>query len=112
MRWVRLVLRLGLAGVFLYAACPKLRQPWLLFAMSIDSYGMLPQWAVLAIARTLPWFELLLVLLLPSGIGLRYVALAASLQLLIFLSVMVPAWMKGLAIDCGCFGAAEAIDRK
>src|SRR3954464_9925770 len=112
MRWVRLFLRLALAGIFIYAAYTKLRQPWLLFAMSIDSYGMLPQWAVLAVARTLPWFELLLGLLLASGIGLRYVALAASLQLLIFLSVMVRAWMKGLGIDCGCFGAGEALGWK
>ena len=109
MRWVRLVLRLGLAGVFLYAAYTKLRQPWLLFAMSIDSYGMLPQWAVLTVARTLPWLELLLGLLLASGFGLRWVALAASLQLVLFLSVMVRAWMKGLGIDCGCFGAGEAL---
>ena len=45
MRHVRLVLRLLLAAVFLYAAYTKLRQPWLLFAMSIDSYHMLPEWA-------------------------------------------------------------------
>ena len=109
MRWVRLVLRLGLAGVLLYAAYTTLRQPWLLFAMSIDSYGMLPQWAVLTVARTLPWLELLLGLLLASGFGLRWVALAASLQLVLFLSVMVRAWMKGLGIDCGCFGAGEAL---
>ena len=47
MRWLRLFLRLLLAAVFLYAAWSKLRQPWLLFAMSIDSYQLLPPWAVL-----------------------------------------------------------------
>src|SRR5258706_2718777 len=112
MRWVRLVLRLILGGVFLYAAYTKLRQPWLLFAMSIDSYGILPQWAVLSVARTLPWLELLLGLLLASGLWLRWVALATSLQLVIFLSVMVRAWSKGLGIDCGCFGAGEALSWK
>src|SRR5207247_1878465 len=109
MRGVRLVLRLLLAAVFLYAAYTKLRQPWLLFAMSIDSYHMLPEWAVLLVARTLPWIELLLGLLLASGFGLPYAALATSAQLLIFFSVMVRAYAKGLGIDCGCFGVGEAL---
>jgi len=112
MRRLRLALRLVLAAVFLYAAYTKLRQPWLLFALSIDSYGMLPQWAVLTVARTLPWFELLLGLLLASGFGLPYVALATSLQLVIFLGVMLRGYAKGLGIDCGCFGAGEALTIK
>src|SRR5438046_171749 len=109
MRWVRLILRLALAGVFIYAAYTKLRQPWLLFAMSIDSYHMLPEWAVLLVARTLPWLELLLGLLLGTGYGLPYAALATSAQLLVFFAVMVRAYTKGLGIDCGCFGVGEAL---
>ena len=109
MRGVRLVLRLLLAAVFLYAAYTKLRQPWLLFAMSIDSYQLLPQWAVLFVARTLPWMELLLGLLLASGYVLPYAALATSAQLLVFFSIMARAYAKGLGIDCGCFGAGEAL---
>jgi uncharacterized membrane protein YphA (DoxX/SURF4 family) len=109
---LRLALRLVLAAVFLYAAYTKLRQPWLLFALSIDSYQLLPQWAVLTIARTLPWLELLLGLLLASGFGLPYVALATSLQLVIFLGVMLRGYAKGLGIDCGCFGAGEALTIK
>ena len=77
-RVITLVLRLLLAGVFLFAAYTKLRQPWLLFAMSIDSYGILPEWAVLASARILPWAELVLGLLLLSGVWLRYAAVAAA----------------------------------
>src|SRR6266550_9138563 len=109
MRSVRLLLRLLLAALFLYAAYTKLRQPWLLFAMSIDSYHMLPEWAVLLVARTLPWMELLLGLLLASGYGLPYAALATSTQLLLFFSIMVRAYAKGLGIDCGCFGVGEAL---
>ena len=109
MRGVRLALRLLLAAVFLYAAYTKLRQPWLLFAMSIDSYQLLPQWAVLFVARTLPWMELLLGLLLASGYVLPYAALATSAQLLVFFSIMARAYAKGLGIDCGCFGVGEAL---
>ena len=53
-RWLRLFLRLMLAGVFIYAAWTKLRQPWLMFALSIDTYQLLPEWAVLTTARVLP----------------------------------------------------------
>ena len=48
-----LVLRLVLGAVFLYAAWTKLRASPLIFAMSVDSYQLLPEWGVLAVAYTL-----------------------------------------------------------
>ena len=69
--YAALVLRLALGAVFLYAAWPKLTQSWTLFAMDIDAYQVLPQWAVVLVARTLPWAELLLGLWLISGKWLR-----------------------------------------
>jgi uncharacterized membrane protein YphA (DoxX/SURF4 family) len=98
--------------VFIYAAYTKLKQPWLLFALSIDSYRLLPQWAVLSIARTLPWFELLLGVLLILGYQLRLVSAMASALLLTFFAVMVRSYAKGLGIDCGCFGVGEALSAR
>ena len=76
-----LALRVLLGAVFVYAAWAKLRQPWELFAMSIDAYKVLPYWAVVAVARTLPWAEMLLGLALMAGLWLRITAGAASLLL-------------------------------
>ena len=104
-----LSLRILLAAVFLYAAYTKLRQPWLLFAMSIDSYQILPEWAVLALGRTLPWLELLVGLLLLTGFALGYVAAGATALLAAFFAMMLRAFVKGMGIDCGCFGLGEAI---
>jgi uncharacterized membrane protein YphA (DoxX/SURF4 family) len=104
-----LLLRLGLGGIFLYAAWIKLREPWLLFAMSIDAYQVLPQWAVLTVARTLPWFELALGLMLIIGRWRRTSTLAASALLTLFFGLMVRAYLRGETIDCGCFGPGEAI---
>jgi uncharacterized membrane protein YphA (DoxX/SURF4 family) len=112
MRWVRLALRLALGAVFIYAAYTKLSQPWLAFALSIDSYGILPEWGVLTVARTLPWFELILGVALASGFRLRYTALIATALLLAFLAMMIRAYAKGMGIDCGCFGAGEALSAK
>jgi uncharacterized membrane protein YphA (DoxX/SURF4 family) len=111
-RRVALLLRALLGVVFLYAAYTKLSQPWLLFALSIDSYQLLPEWAVLTVARTLPWLELLIGVLLLSGWQLRYVSIAASAMLLLFFSVMVAQYAGGTGIDCGCFGVGEALSGK
>lgn len=109
---LRLALRLLLGAVFVYAAYVKLKEPWLVFAMSIDSYQLMPEWAVLLVARTLPWFELVLGLLLVSGYGLSWAALVTALQLLAFFSVMLRSYLKGMEIDCGCFGPGEALTWK
>lgn len=104
--------RLVLAAVFLVAAVIKLRQPWLLFAASIDTMQLLPEPAVLLVARVLPWTELLLGVLLLFGAKMRYAAPVATGLLLIFFSVMVKSYLSGLEIDCGCFGPGEALGPK
>ena len=106
------MLRLLVGGVFLYAAYTKLRQPWLVFAMSIDSYRMLPEWAVLTIARVVPWLELTIGLMVVAGLWLRYSAAAASLMLAAFFGVMLYTYGRGMQIDCGCFGLGEALGPK
>lgn len=111
-RWISFIGRIVLGLVFLYAAYTKLKQPWLVFAMSIDSYQVLPEWGVLAVARTLPIAELLLGLALLIGYKLRWVALVATAILMVFFVLMLRAYGKGLGIDCGCFGVGEALTAK
>ena len=107
-----LALRLLLGAVFAYAAYTKLRQSYLLFALSIDSYQLLPEWAVLALARTLPWLELTLGMLLMAGAWLRYTSIVATGILTLFFSVMLWSYARGAGIDCGCFGVGEALSAK
>jgi Methylamine utilisation protein MauE len=103
------LLRLGLGAVFGYAAWVKLRQPWMLFAMSVDAYHVLPEWGAVAVARTLPWLELLLAVLLITGLWKRVTLPAASALLAVFFGLMVRSYVRGEGIDCGCFGPGEAI---
>jgi putative oxidoreductase len=105
-------LRLLLGTVFIYAAYSKLRQSWLLFALSIDSYQLLPEWAVYAVARTLPWLELALGVLLMAGVWLRYLATVADGILAVFFTMMVVSYFRGAGIDCGCFGVGEALSAR
>lgn len=107
-----LVLRIVLGMIFVYAAVIKLKDPWALFAMSIDSYGLLPLGWVEFVARTLPWFELVLGVALCAGIFRRITTAAATALLAVFFSLMLRAHFKGMEINCGCFGPGEVISWK
>ena len=111
-RVIRLVLRILIAAIFLYSAYTKLKASYLVFALSVDAYQLLPEWAVLFVARTLPWFELLLGVLLIIGWLLRFASTAATLLLMAFFSILVYSYGKGMTIDCGCFGVGEALSAK
>ena len=111
-RILLLIGRLALAGVFLVAGYLKFRQPWQLFAMQVDSYQMLPNWAVNVVAWGLPKFELLLGLLLLTGWQLRIVAMVTAALLAGFFTVVARTYAMGLEINCGCFGPGEKLGVK
>jgi len=77
--------------------------------MSIDNYHVLPQWAVMTLARTLPWAELALGLLLIVGRFRRIATVGVATLLAVFFTMMVRAYLRGDTIDCGCFGPGEQI---
>ena len=112
LRWLALVLRIALGGIFLYAAWAKLRDPWELYALAINSYEVLPLWAVELVARTLPWLELVVGVGLIAGIGLRIWSATTSALLVVFFALMVRALAKGMQINCGCFGGTGDIISK
>jgi uncharacterized membrane protein YphA (DoxX/SURF4 family) len=107
-----IVLRVALGAIFLYAGYVKLRDPWQLFAGGIREYELVPNWTADLLAQTLPYFELLIGLLLIAGLFLRLSTLATSALLLVFFSLMVRAFVQGKEISCGCFGPGELISWK
>lgn len=107
-----LVARIVLGAVFVYAAYVKLRDPWQLFAMSINSYEVLPLAMAETAAHVIPWVELAIGVMVISGIWLRISGTILSLILLTFFTLMVRAYAKGMQINCGCFGPGEAISWK
>lgn len=124
LRWFVLFARLTLGGIFLYAVFAKINYPpgtffsfnfadWKLaldiFAIAVNGYGVLPQWAVMPAAYGVPLLETALALLLISGVGLRWSATVSSALLLFFFVLMARAYLLGMAIDCGCFGPGDAL---
>jgi uncharacterized membrane protein YphA (DoxX/SURF4 family) len=109
--------RIALGLVFLVAAYTKLHfnGGWhfgdyqFFFAMAIDSYNMLPLWAVELMARFLPLLEAALGALLIAGLGLRWVGSITSALLLVFIGAMTRALILHIQIKCGCFGNDEPL---
>jgi len=110
-----LIGRIALGAILIYAAYAKLHfnGAWhlsdynFIFAFGIDSYQMLPFWAVQWLALVLPWMELALGSLLIAGIALRWVASITTALLVVFMIALARAAILGLAINCGCFGESS-----
>ncbi len=93
----------ALAGVFLYAAMPKIRDP-AGFAKSIFNYQLLPDAAINPLALFLPWLELIAAVALLAAPRLRRGAVwLLGGMLAFFIAAIVSAMARGLNIDCGCF---------
>lgn len=110
-RILRWVARLVLAGIFFYAGVSKLYplERRFQFEITLSSYQLLPEWAVIAAAWTLPRLEIALALLLLVGWKLRYVAGFTALLLTAFMGAMGITYARGIEANCGCFGLGEPI---
>lgn len=115
--WRRLVwtVRLVLAGVLLAAAVPKLADP-AAFAEKLPNYRVFPEPLVNILAAVAPMLELVAAGALVTGRLYRGgVWLTAGLMAL-FTALIASALLRGIDLDCGCFGAlrpaepASAID--
>ena len=106
-----LLLRLIVAGVFLYAGVMKIwdfrhgQSATPDFTVAIQHFEILPNpdLAVL-LAVYLPWLEVIAALTL----FVKRLALGAATAItgmtVIFLAAILSAWTRGLDISCGCFG--------
>ncbi len=97
-----LLLRLMLAAIFIYASIDKIRYP-AEFAAIVTNYRVLPDSLINLTAIVLPWLELVLGVLLVLGRWRGGTLLLVNLLLLIFWTVLVFNYFRGIDISCGCF---------
>ena len=105
---VLLVFRVVLGGLFVYAGVVKVGDP-LDFAQDIRNYRLVGQSLAFIAALILPWLEILAGAFLVAGLWKRGAALVISGLLVFFIALTAVTMVRGLDVDCGCFGA---IDRK
>ncbi len=102
------LVRLGLASVWLVSGGIKAANPTQTY-LAVHAYQVLPASVVSPVAAVLPLVEIGLGLLLLAGLGTRQVAALSGLLLLILMAGVAQAWVRGLTIDCGCFGGGGQV---
>jgi putative oxidoreductase len=121
-KWINLILRLILGGIFLASAVAKIwdvqvshfrvtqfsHVPDLAtFAQDVTNYHVPPRELANLVAITLPWVELLAGGLLVCGIWKQANALVITAMMILFLAAIVWALAHGYNIRCGCFGTID-----
>jgi len=101
---VLLIFRLVLGGLFVYAGAVKAFDP-LDFAQNIRNYQLVGQSLSFVAAIVLPWLEILAGLALILGVWTRGAALAVTGLLVFFIVLTAVTMVRGLDVDCGCFGS-------
>ena len=94
---------LVVAAVFIYAGIDKIHDP-LQFADSIAAFAILPAVLINLLAMGLPPFEIASGLLLIGPWTRRVGSLAVAVILVVFMIALSSALLRGLTLDCGCFG--------
>ena len=106
--WFSTLVRLLLAGVFLAAGGLKVMDPQASVA-AVRAYDLLSATAETVVGWALPFAEIALGLLLALGAFTRLVAAATALVLAVFIAAVFSAAVRGLSIDCGCFGGGGTV---
>jgi uncharacterized membrane protein YphA (DoxX/SURF4 family) len=95
--------RLGLAVVFAIAGWSKVTD-LTGSGRAVNAYQLMPFSLAKVVGAGLPFVELALALLLLVGLATRFAAAVASLLLAVYIVAITSVWVRGLSIDCGCFG--------
>jgi uncharacterized membrane protein YphA (DoxX/SURF4 family) len=99
--------RLLLSGLFLWAASGKIIDPQA-FARALWNYRLLPEPLVPAVAAGLPLLEALAALALLAPPLQKGASLVLAGLLVVFSFGLASALLRGLDVDCGCFGEGSS----
>jgi len=107
--WFGLVARLTLGGVLFAAGYLKVGTPDK-SQMAVRAYEMLPISVANLLGLILPPIEIVIGALLILGALTRVMAVLGGFTMVIFIIAISQAWVRGLNIDCGCFGGGGAVE--
>ena len=105
--WIGTAARLVTGGVWLVAGAIKLPDPYESVS-AVRAYEVLPESLVPFVGHLLPVLEVVVGLLLVTGLLTRYAALLSAVLFGVFVIGIVSVWARGIEIDCGCFGGGGA----
>jgi uncharacterized membrane protein YphA (DoxX/SURF4 family) len=93
--------------LFAWAALAKLGNLGA-FALQLHNFRIVPVPTENLLALTLPWIELVAALALILNVQARAGAVVVASLMVVFTGAVVLALIRGLDIECGCFGTADA----
>ena len=100
---VLLFFRLLVGGVFIYSGVVKVLDP-LAFAQQVRNYRTVGQDLAFLVAVYLPWLEILAGAFVAAGVLKKASAALISLMLGGFIALVAVTMVRGIDVDCGCFG--------
>ncbi len=103
-KYILIAFRLVVGGIFIWAGVSKIIDP-LGFAQNIVNYRVFPEGISSFLALVLPWIEVICGAFLILGIFRSASALLLSCFLVVFLVLITVTLIRGIDIDCGCFGS-------
>lgn len=106
-RWLGLLARLVVGGVWIVAGALKIDAPDA-SVTAVRAYQLLPSGLADVVGRALPATELILGLCLVFGVLVRISGGISALLQLAFIIGIASVWSRGIAINCGCFGDGGA----
>ena len=107
--WLTLVFRLILGGVLFVAGALKVSDPYA-SATSVRAYQILPVDLANLLGFVLPFAEVAIGIFLILGIWVRLNAVAGSALMAMFIIAIAQAWVRGISLDCGCFGKGGLLE--
>ena len=106
--WIGLLARLTLGGVLFAAGYLKVGTPDK-SQMAVRAYEMLPISVANLLGLILPPIEIVIGALLILGALTRVMAALGGFTMIVFIIAIAQAWVRGLNIDCGCFGGGGSV---
>ena len=107
-KYLSFAFRIILGAIFIVASYDKILNP-AEFAITIDNYHIVPQVFINISAIVIPWLEFNCGLLLIIGVFNRASALTLIFLNVTFVFMLASALIRGLDINCGCFGTGSAV---
>ncbi|HWR59610.1 MAG TPA: MauE/DoxX family redox-associated membrane protein [Thermodesulfovibrionales bacterium] len=108
MATVSLVLRAIIGGIFLVSGLAKISDP-IRFLLTLREFRLFPEAIVPFAAVFVPWLEFILGLSLILGVLHRTGALMIAGLNMLFIFAIGSVIIRGIEVDCGCFGLVADI---
>ncbi len=101
--WVGVLARLILGLTYLTAGVDK-AQSLAVTQQATRAFRILPYDLANAWGVFMPFLEIILGVLLVVGLLTRWTAIAGGVLMAVFIAGIISVWVRGISIDCGCFG--------